>query len=154
MSEIVLSKRNSLLIAIACLALGAYCIQFAFIPQAFVLVWLYGLSLVLFIAMMLANFQGVRFTGLNVLPPNKALIVLFWSVLTLLLICYLVSTSKDVHIAKSRPAHFFVGLGLLVFFGISFFGSFFSGFGMYLFLRNPISWARDIRSRGKDSWPH
>lgn len=116
MSEVVISKRNSLLIAMACLVLGAYCIQFALIPQALVLIWVYGLSLLLFIAMMLANFQGVRFTGLNILPPNKALIALFWSVLALLLIWYLVSTSKDVHLAKSRPAHFFVGLGLLVFF--------------------------------------
>jgi hypothetical protein len=149
MSEIVLSKRSSFLIAAACLALGVYCVQFALIPQTLAFVWVYGLSLLLFIAMTLANFQGVRFTGLNVMPPNKVLIVLFWGALTTLIFLDAMSASKDVQVAKSRPAHFFVGLGLLVFFGLSFFGSFFSGFGMYLFLRNPISWARDIKSRGK-----
>ncbi len=154
MPEIVLGRRSSLLIATACLALGSYCIQFALIPQALGLTWIYGLSLLVFIAMTLANAQGVRFTGLNIFPPNKILIVLFWGALASLLILYLVSTGKDVRIARSRPAHFFVGLGLLVFFGLSFFGSFFSGLGMYLFLRNPISWAREIKFRDKGLGPH
>ena len=147
MSEVVISKESSLAIAAACFAFGVYCLQFVLLPRGIELPGIYVGSLLLFVGMVLANFQGVRFTGLNILPPNKLLISVFWGALLFLACAYFVTPGRAAYVTESRPAHFVVGLGLFVFFGLSFFGSFFSGFGTYLFLRNPISWAIDSASR-------
>lgn len=143
MSEVIVSKRTSLLIAATCLALGIYCLQFSLLHQRVEIRGIYAISLLVFAVIMLANFQGVRYAGLEVRPLNKPIVFLFWSAVASLLCLYALGAGDEVDVAKSRPAHFLVGIGLVVFFGLCFFGSFFSGFGVYLFLRNPISWVRD-----------
>lgn len=139
MSEVVVKRNASLGIAAACLAFAVYCLQFVLLPRGIELPGLYVVALLLFGSMLLANFQGVRFTGIDLLPPNKWLIVTFWGSWFAIAIAYAMTAGAATH-APSRPAHLAVGLGLLVYFGLSCFGSFFSGFGAYLFIRNPVSW--------------
>ena len=146
MSEVI-GKKGSLAIAAACFSLGVYCLQFVFLLHGIELPGVYVGSLLLFMGMVLVNFQGARFEGLNILPPNRLLIIVFWGVLLFLLCAYFVIPGRATYVTHSRPAHFVVGLGLLVFFGLSFFGSFFSGFGAYLFIRNPVTWAIYLVSR-------
>lgn len=127
MSELVLSRRASFAIAIACFALGGYCIQYALLADGAYVPLLYIAALVLFATLALAISQGVRFSGLNLVQPNRWVVGVFWVAIGSIVVAYvaeLLSTSTG-----QKSAHFVVGIFLLVYFG----------------------WLRDVARRGRRS---
>ena len=144
MSELIVGRRMSFLLGAACSGLGAYCIQRAMLPGGLDIPELYVVSLLLFGGMALAIFQGVRFTGLD-LMPKRWVAAIFWVAITSLVVLYFAEPWS--HSSREQSAHFVVGIFLLVYSGFSLLGSYFSGFGAHLFFRNPISWVRDWLGR-------
>lgn len=150
MQELVIKKSTSILLGLALLCGAAYCVQFALLRNPVVVPPIYFTCVVVVLLMFTINAsQDIRLTGLNFIPPKPLVIVVFWTIVVTMCAAYLVSrggwAADSSH--KARIAHLMVGVYLFAFAASAIFGSYFSGLGFRLFLRNPVFWLKYIAMR-------
>lgn len=154
MPELIVKRRTSVWFGVLLLLAAAYCIQFAVLEARFVFTPIYYLCFVMLLLLVTANVvEDIEFTGLNFIPPKPPVVLIFWTVLLLLCFAYFISRGflVDDPSRKARMAHLLVGLYLYAFSASAIFGSYFSGLGLRLFLKNPVVWLKyiTVRSRGE-----
>lgn len=154
MQEIIVKKGTSIILGLVFLCVAAYCLQFALLSNHLKAEPIYFIGFLMVLLLLTINLsQDIRFTGFNFIPPKPYVVLIFWVVLLSLCFAYFRNRAYWVGDSsqKARIAHLIVGLYLYAFAASSIFGSFFSGLGFRLFLKNPIVWLKYIsmRSRGE-----
>lgn len=152
MPQVIIKKWTSICLGLLFLLATAYCIQFAVLETHFQFVPIYYLCFVMLLLLVTANvFEDIEFTGFNLIPPMAYVVLAFWTIFVLFCMIYLVNRGFliDDPSRKSRIAHLIVGLYLYAFGASAILGSYFSGLGFRLFLKNPIVWLKYIMTRSK-----
>lgn len=153
MSEVIIKKWSSILVGSLLSLAAAYCIQFAVLKLHLEVTPIYYLSIVMLLALVTANaVEDIEFTGIRLIPPKSYVVLPFW--VGLLLLCSLYFCDRSVldgdPTHKARTAHLIVGIYLYAFSASAIFGSYFSGLGLRLFLKNPFVWLKYITTRSRD----
>lgn len=150
MHEITIAKHPSIALGTALALLSGYLLQYVLLPNPLVFPAGYIIGLGALILVYSASFYAkIEFEGLGILPNKAAVAIIFWISLIAIFTLFVLRDQLDAPMLARNVkwSHFIVGVLLYCFSASAIFGSYFSGFGFSLLLKNPFLWLRYLTMR-------
>lgn len=154
MQKLTLVKRGaSIASGLVFLFEAVYCLQFAVLENHLHFESIYYIGLLLLgVFLAIGQSQDVEFVGLDFAPSKLSVMSVFWVIIFAVFCAYFARQEWIGGSAeKARFAHFVVGVHLYAFGSSMVLGSYFSGLGLRLYVKNPVVWLKYMvmRMRGE-----